>query len=86
MLVFVYPMQYSTVPKILRDFIIENKDLWQNKKVFVIATMGLFSGDGAGILGRLLHQYGAKIIGGPKQAMTLFGKNVVEQSVIEKYL
>ena len=64
MLVFAYPVQYSTVPKILRDFIIENKELWQNKKVFVIATMGLFSGDGAGILGRLLHQYGAKIIGG----------------------
>ena len=26
--------------------------------------MGLFSGDGAGILGRLLQQYGAEIIGG----------------------
>ena len=64
MLVFAYPVQYSTVPKIMRDFIIENKELWQNKKVFVIATMGLFSGDGAGILGGLLHQYGAKIIGG----------------------
>ena len=64
MLVFAYPVQYSTVPKILRDFIIENKELWENKKVFVIATMGLFSGDGAGILGRLLQQYGAEIIGG----------------------
>ncbi len=53
MLVFAYPVQYSTVPKILRDFIIDNKELWKNKKVFVIATMGLFSGDGAGILGRL---------------------------------
>ena len=64
MLVFAYPVQYSTVPKILRDFTIEKKELWQNKKVFVIATMGLFSGDGSGILGRLLHQYGAEIIGG----------------------
>lgn len=64
LLVFAYPVQYSTVPKILRDFIIENKELWENKKVFVIATMGLFSGDGAGILGRLLLQYGAEIIGG----------------------
>mgnify|MGYP002548860917 CR=1 FL=1 len=53
-LVFAYPVQYSTVPKILRDFIIENKELWENKKVFAIATMGLFSGDGAGVLGRLL--------------------------------
>ena len=64
MLVFAYPVQYSTVPKILRDFMIENKGLWKNKKVFVIATMGLFSGDGAGVLGRLLQQYGAEIIGG----------------------
>ena len=64
MLVFTYPVQYSTVSKILRDYIIENKELWKNKKVFVIATMGLFSGDGAGILGRLLQQYGAEIIGG----------------------
>lgn len=64
MLVFAYPVQYSTVPKILRDFIIENKELWERKKVFVIATMGLFSGDGAGILGRLLQKYGAEILGG----------------------
>jgi len=64
MLVFAYPVQYSTVPKILCDFIIENNELWESKKVFVIATMGLFSGDGAGILGRLLQKCGAAIIGG----------------------
>lgn len=57
MLVFAYPVQYSTVPKILRDFIIEIKELWERKKVFVIATMGLFSGDGADILRRLLQKY-----------------------------
>lgn len=60
MLVFAYPMQYSTVPKMLRDFIIENNELWERKKIFVIATMGLFSGDGAGVLGRLLQQYGTE--------------------------
>lgn len=64
MLVFAYSVQYSTVPNMLRDFIIENKELWENKKVFVIAAMGLFSGDGVGILGRFLQQYGAEIIGG----------------------
>ena len=64
MLVFAYPVQYSTVSKMLRDFIYENKELWMNKKVFVITTMGLFSGDGAGVLGRLLQQCGAEIIGG----------------------
>ena len=60
MLVFAYPVQYSTVPKMLRDFIVENKELWKRKKVFAIATMGLFSGDGAGIFGRLLQQYEAE--------------------------
>ena len=63
-IVISYPVQYSTVPKILRDFIINNSNIWQNKKVFIIATMGLFSGDGAGVLGRLLKQYGAIITGG----------------------
>lgn len=63
-LVIGYPVQYSTLPKILRDFICENKELWNGKKVFVIATMGLFSGDGAGVLARLLQKYGAEILGG----------------------
>jgi Dissimilatory sulfite reductase (desulfoviridin), alpha and beta subunits len=63
-IVFSYPVQFSTVPKIMRDFITDNKELWKNKKVFVIATMGLFSGDGSGMLGRLLQGYGAEVIGG----------------------
>ena len=64
LIVFAYPVQFSTVPKILRDFVADNKGLWNNKKVFVIATMGLFSGDGSGMLGRLLENYGAEVIGG----------------------
>ena len=64
LIVFSYPVQYSTVPKIVREYISGNKDLWKDKKVFVIATMGLFCGDGAGMLGRELKKYGAEIIGG----------------------
>ncbi len=63
-IIFSYPVQYSAVPKILSDFIHNNSEMWQGKKVFVIATMALFSGDGAGVLGRLLKQYGAQITGG----------------------
>ncbi len=59
-----YPVQFSNIPKILRDFITDNPSVWKGKKVFIIATMGLFSGDGAGILARLLTRYGAMIIGG----------------------
>lgn len=64
MIVFAYPVQFSTVPKIVRDFVIANRKLWKGKKVFVIATMGLFSGDGAGMLGRLLESYSAEVTGG----------------------
>lgn len=59
-----YPVQYSNVPKILRDYIIGSSHIWRGKKVFIIATMGLFSGDGAGILARLLKKHGAVIMGG----------------------
>ena len=64
MIVFSYPVQFSTVPKIVRDFVTRNRELWRNKKFFVIATMGLFSGDGSGMLGRLLQSYGAEVTGG----------------------
>lgn len=64
MLVFSYPVYYSTVPKILRDFINNNGSLWKGKKIFVIATMGLFSGDGAGMLAREFKKHGASVIGG----------------------
>lgn len=63
-LVFGYSVQYSNLPKMVKDFVAEHAELWKNKKVFVIATMGLFSGDGAGMLGRLLAKYGAEIVGG----------------------
>lgn len=63
-IIFSYPVQYSNIPKILKDFIDGSSDLWKGKKIFIIATMGLFSGDGAGILARRLQKYGAKIIGG----------------------
>ena len=63
-IVFSYPVQYSNIPKILKDFVDRYQHLWRGKRVFVIATMGLFSGDGAGILARRLRRYGAQITGG----------------------
>ena len=48
----------------MRDYITDHSELWNNKKVFIIATMGLFSGDGSGMLGRLLKKCGAEVIGG----------------------
>lgn len=61
---FGYPVQFSNLPKMLKDFVVSNSDIWRDKKVFIIATMGLFSGDGSGMLARLLEKYGAIIEGG----------------------
>lgn len=57
---FCYPVQYSDIPKILKDFVDRNARLWKGKNVFVIATMAMFSGDGAGVLARRLRRYGAR--------------------------
>ena len=63
-IIFAYPIYYSNLPKIVRDFICENSDIWKGKRVFIIATMGLFSGDGAGVAARLFKRYGAQVWGG----------------------
>lgn len=59
-----YPTQFSNAPYMVRDFIKKNADIWKNKKILCIATMGAFSGDGAGCTTRLLKKYGATILGG----------------------
>jgi ferredoxin len=63
-IVFGYPVYFSNMPKFVKDFIDENKDILAGKKMFIIATMGLFSGDGSGCSARIFKKYGAKIIGG----------------------
>lgn len=59
-----YPIYYSNTPYMVRDFISTHAEWWKGKSVFCIATMGLFSGDGAGCSARLLRKYGATILGG----------------------
>ena len=63
-IVFGYPVYYSNIPKIVMDFILDNKGCFQNKKIFIIATMGMLSGDGAGCAARILKKCGATIVGG----------------------
>ena len=62
--VLAYPTQFSNVPYMVRDYVIRNKELWKGKNVFLITTMGAFSGDGTGCLARVLKKYGAVILGG----------------------
>lgn len=59
-----YPTQFSNAPYMVRDFIISHAEIWDEKKVLCVATMGAFSGDGAGCTARLLKKQGAVILGG----------------------
>ena len=62
--ILAYPTQFSNVPFMVKDFVRSNPDLWRGKKVFLITTMGAFSGDGTGCCARILKKYGAIILGG----------------------
>lgn len=63
-LVFGYPIYYSNIPKIVKDFIGKNRACFNNKNIFIVSTMGLFSGDGAGCGARLFKKCGANVTGG----------------------
>lgn len=59
-----YPIYFSDIPRIVKAFITEHAAMFRGKRVFIIATMGLFSGDGAGLASRLLRKCGAAVTGG----------------------
>ena len=59
-----YPTQFSNAPIFVRDYIKKHSSIWKGKKILCMATMALFSGDGAGCSARLLKKYGAEIVGG----------------------
>ncbi|MBO4376587.1 MAG: EFR1 family ferrodoxin [Lachnospiraceae bacterium] len=58
-----YPIQFSNIPYMVKDFI-QSNDIWRGKKVFVVSTMGAFSGDGSGCGARVLKKMGANVVGG----------------------
>ncbi len=62
--ILAYPVQFSNAPMMVRGFIKKHANLWKGKRVFCIATMDAFCGDGAGCAARLLKKCGAKILGG----------------------
>lgn len=59
-----YPVYFSNIPMMVRDFISNNTAFFRGKRVFIVATMGIFSGDGAGCAARVLRRCGANVIGG----------------------
>ncbi|MCI1965055.1 MAG: EFR1 family ferrodoxin [Oscillospiraceae bacterium] len=63
-IILAYPVQYSNIPVMVRDFIRNAASCWNGKQVLCMATMGMFSGDGTGCSARLLKKHGAAIMGG----------------------
>jgi len=82
-IVFGYPVYFSNTPKIVKDFLIENKSCFRGKKVFIICTMGLCSGDGAGCSARLFKRFGADVVGGLHLKMP---DSIGDEKVLKKSL
>jgi ferredoxin len=80
-MILAYPIYYSNLPLILKDFINNNHTLWKHKKVFLIATQGMFSGDGSGYCARLLKHHDASIIGGTHITMP---DNIIDVKILKK--
>lgn len=70
--ILAYPVYFSDLPQIVREFICENSANFRGKNVFIIATMEIFSDDGAGCAARILKRAGAKITGGAHIRMPAF--------------
>ena len=62
-----YPIYFSDIPRIVKAFITEHAAMFCGKRIFIIATMGLFSGDGAGLAARRRPKSGAPGTGGVNQ-------------------
>ncbi|QKF92009.1 EFR1 family ferrodoxin [Campylobacter sp. CCUG 57310] len=62
--ILAYPIYFSDLPRIVREFLYKNSANFNGKNVFIISTMEAFSGDGAGCAARILKKFGANITGG----------------------
>ena len=80
-IVIAYPIYYSSIPKIVNDFLDTNLELFRDKKIFIITTMGLFSGDGSGLAQRKLKKVNADITGGLHIKMP---DNICDVSLLKK--
>ena len=80
-IVFGYPVYYSNMPKVVSDFIAVHGVRFRGKQVIVLATMAMWSGDGAGCAARALKAHGAQVIGGLHIAMP---DNIGDEKVLKK--
>ncbi len=59
---FCYPIYASSVPRIMREFVARYKQLFDKKKVVILCTQLMFSGDGARVFTNLLKGIKTKVI------------------------
>ena len=76
-----YPIYCSALPKIFNDFLSANIKLFTGKKIFLISTMRLFSGDGCGLLERMLKKVNATVLGGLHVKMP---SNICDVNIFQK--
>jgi flavodoxin len=54
---FCYPIYGSCVPLIMREFVAKYKTYLDSKKIIILCTQNLFSGDGARVFTELLSRF-----------------------------
>jgi len=68
-IVFGFPIYYSNIPKIAKDFIAHNANCFAGKKIFLITTMAFFNANGVGYARELFKRCGAQVIGSLQLSM-----------------
>lgn len=61
-IVFCYPIYVSSIPRIMKDFVLKNVENLKHKKLIIFCTQLLFSGDGARIFTDLLPKDYGEVI------------------------
>ena len=61
-IVFCYPIYGSRVPRIMREFVTKYRDDIKDKKIIILVTQWLFSGDGARAFTDLFLPYPCNVI------------------------
>jgi len=59
---FCYPIYSSRIPRIMREFILNNQNILKDKEIIIFCTQDLFSGDGARAFLDLLPKKHVKVI------------------------
>ncbi|MDR1002008.1 MAG: EFR1 family ferrodoxin [Oscillospiraceae bacterium] len=62
-IIFGFPVYYSNIPKIAKDFIAQNSECFRGKKVFIIATRASFNAGGIVNAARMFKSCGGSVAG-----------------------